>query len=96
MKGIEQLDQRIAIKYHLTPFNLDETERYIVYRQEKAGGKDNVFTDEAIDRIFKHTGGVPRKINNLCDLSLLVASSTKQNNINKKIVENIISDGALF
>ena len=96
VKGIEQLDQRIAIKYHLTPFNLKETSSYILYRQQKAGGKVNVFSDEAIDRIYAHTGGVPRKINNLCDLSLLVGSSTKQKIINNKIVENIISDGALF
>ncbi len=96
VKDIEQLDQRIAIKYHLTAFNLEETERYITYRQEKAGGRNNVFSDEAIDKIYEHTGGVPRKINNLCDLSLLIGSSTGQNIINKKIVENIISDGALF
>ena len=96
VKGIEQLDQRIAIKYHLTPFNLEETERYITYRQKKAGGRNNVFSDEAIDKIYGHTGGVPRKINNLCDLSLLIGSSTGQNIIGKKIVENIIIDGALF
>ncbi len=96
IKEIEQLDQRIAIKYHLTPFNLEETARYIRYRQEKAGGINNLFADEAIERIYEHTGGVPRKINNLCDLSLLVGASSKQNLITKKTVENIISDGTLF
>lgn len=96
VRDIEQLDQRIAIKYHLTPFNQEETSRYIAYRQEKAGGKINVFSAEAVDKIYEHTGGVPRKINNLCDLALLVGFSTKQNTITKKIVENIISDGALF
>jgi type II secretory pathway predicted ATPase ExeA len=35
VKEIEQLDQRIAIKYHLTPFNLEETARYIIFRQER-------------------------------------------------------------
>ena len=96
VKNIEQLDQRIAIKYHLTPFDFKETERYIVFRQQKAGGRDNVFSDEAIEKIFEHTGGVPRKINNLCDLSLLIGSSAGENIINKKIVERIISDGAIF
>jgi general secretion pathway protein A len=96
VKDIEQLDQRIAIKYHLTPFNLEETARYIIFRQEKAGGRSNLFSDDAVERIYEYTGGVPRKINNLCDLSLLVGSSTKQDNISKKLVENIISDGALF
>ena len=95
-KNIEQLDQRIAVKYHLTPFNFEDTEKYIIFRQEKAGGRDNVFTDEAIANIFEHTGGVPRKINNLCDLSLLIGSNAKEKIINKKIVEKIFSDGAIF
>ena len=96
VKRIEQLDQRIAIKYHLTPFNFEDTEKYIVFRQKKAGSKDNVFADEAIAKIFEYTGGVPRKINNLCDLSLLIGSSTKKNIISKNIVERIINDGAIF
>ncbi|NLD38046.1 MAG: AAA family ATPase [Desulfatiglans sp.] len=96
VKEIEQLDQRIAIKYHLTPFNLEETARYIIFRQQKAGGRLNLFSDDAMERIYEHTGGVPRRINNLCDLSLLVGSGTKQENVSKKLVEKIISDGALF
>ena len=43
VKNIEQLDQRIAIKYHLTPFDFKETERYIVFRQQKAGGRGQCF-----------------------------------------------------
>ena len=96
VKNIEQLDQRIAIKYHLTPFNFEDTEKYIIFRQQKAGGRDNVFSYEAITKIFGHTGGVPRKINNLCDLSLLIGSSTNKNIISKNIVEKIISDGTIF
>ena len=96
VKNIEQLDQRVAIKYHLTPFNFKDTEKYIAFRQKKAGGRDNVFSDEAIYKIYEHTGGVPRKINNLCDLSLLIGFSTKKNVIGKNIVEKIINDGAIF
>ncbi|MGD9162825.1 MAG: AAA family ATPase [Desulfobacteraceae bacterium] len=96
VNNIEQLDQRIAIKYHLTPFNFEDTERYITFRQQKAGGRENVFSDEAIVKIFAHTGGVPRKINNLCDLSLLIGSSTGKDIISKNIVEKIISDGSIF
>lgn len=96
VKNIEQLDQRIAIRYHLAPFNFIDTERYIIFRQQKAGGKDNIFSDEAMEKIFEHTGGVPRKINNLCDLCLLICSSAKKNIVGKDIVEKIINDGAIF
>ena len=96
IKDIEQLDQRIAIKYHLTPFNFEDTVRYIVFRQKKAGKNKTVFSDETVEKIFEHTKGVPRKINNLCDLSLLIGFSTNEKIITHEIVENIISDGALF
>ncbi|MFC1532576.1 ExeA family protein [Thermodesulfobacteriota bacterium] len=96
LKKVEQLDQRIAIKYHLTPFDFEGTSRYIIFRQKRAGRKENTFDDEAIEKIYEHTGGVPRKINNLCDLSLLIGFSTNEKIINPKIIENIISDGALF
>ena len=96
VKSIEQLDQRIALKYHLTPFDMEETYKYIIFRQEKAGREDNIFNDEAINKIYEYTKGVPRKINNLCDLSLLIGFSTNEKNIGPDIVENIINDGALF
>ena len=96
VKNIEQLDQRIAIKYHLRPFDLEETFEYINYRLQKAGKKENVFSQAAVEKVYEHTKGVPRKINNLCDLSLLIGFSEQENVIDPKIVENIISDGALF
>jgi len=96
IKDMEQLEQRIAIKYHLTPFDQDDTARYITFRQEKAGGAKNVFTPEAIEKIYEITEGVPRKINNLCDLSLLIARSKNGKMVDPQIIEDIMSDGALL
>jgi general secretion pathway protein A len=100
LKGIikksPQLDQRVPIKYHLPPFDLEDSGKYIVFREKKAGRGESAFNREAIERIFKHTGGVPRKINNLCDLSLLVGYSRGEKMIDANIVETIIQDGALL
>jgi len=65
IKGMEQLDQRIAVKYHLPPFNLKKTTNYIFFRLKKAASKENVFSPDAIKRIYAIPKGVPRKINNL-------------------------------
>ena len=62
IRNLEHLDQRIPIKYHLEPFDLEDTKRYISFRQEKAGGKENVFDTEAMERIFDHSKGVARQI----------------------------------
>jgi general secretion pathway protein A len=96
IRAIEQLEQRIAIKYHLTPFNFDDTARYILFRQKKAGGNDNVFSKEAVERIYEHTKGVPRKINNLCDLSLLIGFGKSEKLIKSNTIESIIKDGAII
>jgi type II secretory pathway predicted ATPase ExeA len=96
IKDMEQLEQRIAIKYHLTPFDQEDTARYITFRQEKAGAKKSVFTSVALERIYEITEGVPRKINNLCDLSLLVGFSKNGKTIDPQIIEDIMSDGALL
>ena len=79
----EQFDQRIAIKYHLRPFAFLDTAKYILFREKKAGFKKNIFSTKAIKTIYEYTGGVPRKINSVCDLSLLIAFNKK-----RKLIES--------
>ena len=95
IRNLEQLDQRIPIKYHLEPFDLDDTVRYISFRQEKAGGKENLFDTEAMERIYDHSKGVARQINHLCDLALLFGFNKKEENITEETIESILNDGAL-
>jgi general secretion pathway protein A len=96
IKAIEQLEQRIAIKYHLAPFDFNDTARYIVFRQKRAGRSEGVFSKEAVQKIYENTQGVPRKINNLCDLSLLIGFSKSEKLVHSEIIESIARDGALF
>lgn len=89
---IPQLDSRISIRYHLKPLDLKETTQYILFRLKIAGMQRNIFTKESIEKIHESTGGVPRKINNTCDLSLLVGFSKKIELIDSKIVQQLIDD----
>ncbi len=72
---LRQLAQRITARYHLTPLNAGETAEYIAHRLQVAGGASKLFTPAAIKAIYKHSGGVPRLINVLCDRALLGAYS---------------------
>lgn len=96
IRNLPQLDQRVPIKFHLAPLDLEGSAKYIEFRQEKAGRSESAFSPEAVDRIFAATQGVARKINNLCDLSLLVGYSRGQKMIHATIVESIVQDGALL
>lgn len=92
IRGFKQLDQRIAIRYHLNPLNAEETTKYIAYRMEKAGLKNGLFTPEAVEEIYYYSEGVPRKVNNVCDLSLLIGFSMKEKTIGLDIVKKVIKD----
>ena len=48
-----------------------------MFRLKIAGMQKNIFTKEAIEKIHEYPWGVPRKTNNICDLSLLVGFSKK-------------------
>lgn len=67
---LEQLNQRIKLRFHLTPLDFSETREYVRYRTRKAGQKLDVFTLDAIKKIYEFTGGVPRLINVLADTAL--------------------------
>lgn len=92
IRGYKQLDQRIAIRYHLNPLNPDDAGKYISFRLEKAGRRESIFTPAAIDEIYNYSQGIPRKINNVCDLSLLIGFSVKAQKIDNDIVRRVLKD----
>lgn len=68
-----QLRQRVIATYHLGPMDVDETRAYIEHRLHTVGWhNDPSFSAEAFPAIFDYTGGIPRKINTLCDRLFLM------------------------
>jgi len=92
IRQIKQLDQRIAIRYHIHPFHFLGTAKYIMFREKKAGFARNVFTTKAIKEIYEYSQGVPRKVNSVCDLSLLIAFNRKRKVVDSGIVKNVVDD----
>ena len=92
VRGIKQLDQRIGIRYHLKPLNSKEVVKYIAFRLQKAGLTRGIFTRQAVDEIYDYSQGVPRKINNVCDMSLLIGFSSKKKVIDSNIIKEVIED----
>jgi general secretion pathway protein A len=90
---LEQLRQRVIASHHLAPMERDETRGYIEHRLTQVGWKnDPSFTKEAFDRIYEHTGGVPRKINTLCTRVLLFAALEERHAIHADTVNEVIKD----
>ena len=87
----KQLKQRLAIRYHLNPLNSKDTKEYILHRLEIAGAKNSIFISTVYDSIWQNSAGVPREINTICDMCLLLGFTKKAKGINKDLVEKAIS-----
>lgn len=87
-----QLDQRIAIRYHLGPLDSMETLKYVKHRLQVAGAKREVFSPEALQLIWQYSRGVPRIINNVADLCLLYAFESQQPIIDGPMVRKAASE----
>lgn len=88
-----QLQQRVIASYKLEPINVDETREYILHRLRLSGwtGRPE-FTDDAVQEIYRETGGVPRKINNLCTRVLMYGALEELDQIGGDAINAVISD----
>ena len=69
---MEQFRQRVAATCHIGPLDRDETRAYIEHRLKCAGSKGKPsFEAAAFGGIFEASGGIPRRINAVCDRLLL-------------------------
>ena len=90
---LRQLRQRIQIYCRLTPLNRDQTERYIIFRIQKAGPQAMVaFEKSAVTQIHKYSKGIPRLINVLSDFCLLSAYLNNARVITKQMVRQAFSE----
>lgn len=86
----EAISQRVQIRYHLPSFERKETEGYIGKHLGNAGRSLELFSDAAIDIIHEYTGGIARKINNVCTTCLIYAMNQKKRVIDDHMVSHVI------
>lgn len=86
----EAISQRVQVRYHLPPYDRKETEGYIGKHLENAGRSLELFSDAAIDIIHDYTGGVARKINNVCTSGLLYGMNQKRRVIDDHMISHVI------
>jgi type II secretory pathway predicted ATPase ExeA len=87
VEAFPQLSQRIVIRYHLMPFSVEEVGDYVDFRMQAAGSSRAVFMPEAIQAIYDATGGVPRKVNTIADLTLLIGFMEQCKQIGPEVVK---------
>lgn len=87
-----QLNQRVTVFYRLDALNQTETRDYIRHRLSVAGCTRPLFQPEAVELIWKASGGVARSINTLCDLALVYGFSNRKESIDAEVVHEMLAD----
>ncbi len=90
---LEQLTQRVRLRFHLGALTKRETREYIEHRLEIAGAAGRkIFADDAFDTIFRYAGGVPRLTNILCDTAMLCAYAEEKDTVDERLVKAAVEE----
>lgn len=90
--NLPQLSQRMIVRYHLRALSEEETRLYIEHRLSVAQARAPLFDEESFKEIYFYSTGIPRNINNICDLALLVGFGNEATTINRATIVNISED----
>lgn len=93
---LRQFAQRVAASFHLPSMTAPMVKDYIGHRLEVAGATRNIFHAPACDLIHEVTEGVPRLVNQLCDLSMVYTFTRGVQHVTRAIVEQVLADGVFF
>ena len=91
LKQMQNLLDRINLKFRLRPLNQEEAGELIRFRLQKAGLPQNhrLFTDEAIQIIYQVSSGFPRKITMLCHRALESVVMYNLDCVDKKLIQDL-------
>ncbi len=90
---MEQFRQRIIASCHLEPLTLEETRDYILYRLIKSGWKSRPeFEEDVFNLIYQSTGGIPRRINRLCNRLLLLGAIEEISSFDHIVTTRVVNE----
>lgn len=85
--------RHVEVSCHLGPLRLEEVARYVEHRLKKVGWQGQPsFEAGAFDTIFRATGGIPRRINTLCNRLLMSRFLASENVIDAEVVARTARD----
>jgi type II secretory pathway predicted ATPase ExeA len=90
LKIYEAIRQRIDIVCSLPPLDRAQTGEYVCLHLEYAEGKMDIFTEAALDGIYKYSAGTARKINKICSHCLMNAVQKGKKLIDDHMVKTIV------
>lgn len=93
---MKQLAQRVAASYHLPAMGAETVEQYVRHRLQAVGGTGDEFTPGTFGMIHEQTGGVPRLVNQFCDIAMVYAWGNDQREVTEDTLRKVLDDGFFF
>lgn len=93
---LRQFAQRVSSSFHLSVMDLRTVRSYISHRLKIAGARREIFHLSARDLIHEASGGVPRLVNQLCDLAMVYAFTKDNKTVTRLTVQQVLDDGVFF
>lgn len=87
-----RLEERLDISALLDPLTVDETHSYLAHRMQTAGAERDIFNDGAMETLHQLSHGVPRRINRLGDLALLVGFASGATKVDAELVQSVAGE----
>jgi len=92
-QSLRQLKQRVSLRCELAALDQRETGEYIAGRLRIAGGNSVlVFTRQAVELIYAHSGGIPRLVSVICDNALISGFAADRRPVDREIVADVCRD----
>ena len=91
---LRQLKQRITLRCHLEALSLQQTKDYMGRRLSIAGADagSQIFSEAAVEAVFRHSRGIPRLINTICESALLAGYAKQEATISPEIIDGVARD----
>lgn len=87
---LSQFAQRISVEHHIPALDFPETRTYIEHRLGVAGATGEVFDRYACATVYYYSRGIPRAINNICDMALVYGYAEEVRPVSCDIVMEVI------
>jgi general secretion pathway protein A len=94
LERMPELEERLSVKCLVRRFTADETAAYVCHRLRAAGARDSdaIFQPQALELLHQLADGVPRRINRLADMALLIGFAEEQRTITPERIEAIAEE----
>jgi type II secretory pathway predicted ATPase ExeA len=92
LERMPQLNERIAVRSVLEPLSHDDTIGYVAHRLHAAGSNREIFDQDALAALHDQSGGIPRRINRLADLALVVGYADQLETIGAAEIEAVVDE----